>query len=674
MQWRSAIIPFQVNRETYQVNSGLVSQQTAGAEASRKKFRADIQGLRAIAVLSVVIYHARHSLLPGGYVGVDVFFVISGFLIGGILMNELDRGEYSLAGFYRRRIRRLFPALYLMLAVVLLCGVLMLPPESLRELGHTAVSTVFFVSNFDFDRLSDYFAGDSQLKPLLHTWSLAVEEQFYVLFPLFLALLWRHWRRQYRLILFAVAAMSLILSIWAVGRHPSAAFYLAPSRGFELLIGALVTRTSLPSRVSQIQRDLLSMAGLALLLVSVVAFDDLTPFPGLAALVPCCGTALIILAGTDRPSLAGRIIGASAIAIFFGDISYSLYLWHWPLLVFGRYFFVAPLTLLQASILILAAVGLAALSWLFVERPFLAWRGPSAVFAFGASAMMVGCTVAGALAFSNGLPSRFTPETLRLFASANDYNHRRAECHNPDNREIPYEKNCLYGDPSAAPVAAVWGDSHGVELVMALGERLANSGRSIMQITASSCPPALDYESPHRPLCVTHNRHVFERITQDERIGTVVLAADFIGNTVTDWPALSAGFARVVEGLKKAGKTVIIVYQIPVQPFDPPIGLGLSRAHGRPVDDYGVTLQDFTQQVRRTTEFLDQLAHRADALIFKPDSILCDRKVCHSYAESLGSLYFNADHIGSVGARLLVRSFPMDELTRPAAVRLSAPP
>jgi peptidoglycan/LPS O-acetylase OafA/YrhL len=664
-----------VNHETYQVNSSRVSQPTDGTEQSRKKFRADIQGLRAIAVLSVVIYHARHSLLPGGFVGVDVFFVISGFLIGGILMNELDRGEYSLAGFYRRRIRRLFPALYLMLAVVLACGVLMLPPESLKELGHTAVSTVFFVSNFDFDRLSDYFAGDSQLKPLLHTWSLAVEEQFYVLFPLFLALLWRHWRKQYRLIIFAVAVMSLILSIWAVGRHPSAAFFLAPSRVFELLIGTLVARTSLPSRVSQIQRDLLSIAGLALLLVSIVAFNDLTPFPGLAALVPCCGTALIILAGTGRPSLAGRIIGASAVAIFFGDISYSLYLWHWPFLVFGRYFFVAPLTLLQASILILASVCLARLSWLFVERPFLAWRGrPSAVLAFGASSMMVGCAVAGALAFSNGLPSRFAPETLRLFASANDYNHRRAECHNPDNREIPYEKNCLYGDPSAAPLAAVWGDSHGVELVMALGERLAKSGRSIMQITASSCPPALDYESPHRPLCVTHNRHVFERITQDERIGTVVLTADFIGNTVTDWPALSAGFARVVEGLKKAGKTVVIVYQIPVQPFDPPIGLGLSRAYGRPVDDYGVTYQDFTQQVRRTTEFLDQLAHRTDALVFKPDSILCDQNVCHSYAESLGSLYFNADHIGFVGARLLVKSFPMDELMRPAVVRLSAHP
>jgi hypothetical protein len=279
--------------------------------------------------------------------------------------------------------------------------------------------------------------------------------------------------------------MSLILSIWAVGRHPSAAFFLAPSRVFELLIGTLVARTSLPSHVSQIQRDLLSIAGLALLLVSIVAFNDLTPFPGFAALVPCCGTALIILAGTDRPSLAGRIIGASAVAIFFGDISYSLYLWHWPFLVFGRYFFAAPLSLLQASILILASVCLARLSWLFVERPFLAWRGrPSAVLAFGASSMMVGCAAAGALALSNGLPSRFAPETLRLFASANDYNHRRAECHNPDNREIPYEKNCLYGDPSAAPMAAVWGDSHGVELVMALRSLTGRPYRRVSPVSS----------------------------------------------------------------------------------------------------------------------------------------------------------------------------------------------
>jgi peptidoglycan/LPS O-acetylase OafA/YrhL len=641
---------------------------SGATRSSNSEFRADIQGLRAIAVISVVLYHADHDLLPGGFVGVDVFFVISGFLIGGILMNELDRGAYSLAGFYRRRIRRLFPALYLMLAVVLAGGSILLPPQALKELGHTAVATVFFVSNFDFLKLSEYFAGEAQLKPLLHTWSLAVEEQFYIFFPPFLALLWWRWRRHYRLILSMVAVISLAVSVWAVWRHPSAAFYLAPSRIFELLIGTLIARTALPSRVSQIQRNAISFAGLGLLLASVVGFDDSTPFPGLAALIPCCATALIILAGTGKKSLGGKIIGASLIVTFLGDISYSLYLWHWPLLVFGRYFFSAPLTVPQAGVLILASISAASLSWYFVERPFLAWRAsPAAVLGLGASMMIAGTAVAGVLALSDGLPSRFSPETISLLASADDHNHRRAQCHSPENRELPYDENCLFGDAKAPPTAAVWGDSHGAELVVALGERLAKSGKSIMEITASACPPALDYQPHDRPLCRTHNRVTFERITHDQRIGTVVLAANFIRNSPTDWAPLSSGFARTVEGLRAAGKMVIIVYQIPVQPFDPPIGLGLSNAFGRPLDDYGMTAAVFAAQTRDITEFLDRLASRTGAIAFRPERVLCDELVCHAYSKSLGSLYFNDEHVSLVGARLLVDSFPFESLLQPRA-------
>src|SRR4029077_5120585 len=192
---------------------------------------------------------------------------------------------------------RLFPALYVMLAVVLASGAILLPPQALKELGHTAVSTVFFVSNFDFDRMSDYFAGDSQLKPLLHTWSLAVEEKFYLFFPLFLALLWRYWRKFYRPIIFIVAVLSLVISVWATKRHPAAAFFLAPSRFFELMIGSLTARAVLPPRVSQMQRNVLSLVGMACLLVSLVAFNDQTPFPGYATFLPCWGNALIILSG-----------------------------------------------------------------------------------------------------------------------------------------------------------------------------------------------------------------------------------------------------------------------------------------------------------------------------------------------------------------------------------------
>jgi hypothetical protein len=406
-----------------------------------------------------------------------------------------------------------------------------------------------------------------------------------------------------------------------------------------------------------------------LLLAGTAIFDDSTPFPGIAALIPCCGTALVILAGSGKESLGGRIIGASVIVTFLGDISYSLYLWHWPFLVFGRYFFAAPLTAPQAAVLILASIAAASLSWKFIERPFLAWRAsPAAVLGLGASMMAAGTAAAGVLALSNGLPSRFSPETLRLLASADDKNPRLAECHNSEIREIPYDRNCIFGDTKAPPTAAVWADSHGGELVVALGERLAKSGKSIMQITASACPPALDYQPRDRPLCIAHNRSTFDRLTHDQRIGTVILAANFIRNSPADWPRLSSGFARAVEGLQAAGKKVIVVYQIPIQPFDPPIGLGLSNAFGRPLHDYGIKSAEFAAETRDITEFLDRLSTRTGAITFRPERVLCDEVVCHAYSESLGSLYFNSDHVDLVAARLLVDNFPFDTLVQsPAA-------
>jgi hypothetical protein len=218
----------------------------------------------------------------------------------------------------------------------------------------------------------------------------------------------------------------------------------------------------------------------------------------------------------------------------------------------------------------------------------------------------------------------------------------------------------------------VWGDSHGAELVVALGERLAESGRSIMQITASACPPALDYRPSDRPLCESHNRAIFERITHDRRIGAVVLTANFLRSSPADWPAVSSGFSRAVEGLRAAGKTVIIVYQIPVQPFDPPIGLAVSQALGRPLRDYGIKSSVFDVETHHITEFLDQLSNRTGAIRFEPEHVLCDRSVCHAYSESLGSLYFNDEHVSLTGARLLVDSFPLEDLLQSKAAGLKA--
>jgi hypothetical protein len=268
------------------------------------------------------------------------------------------------------------------------------------------------------------------------------------------------------------------------------------------------------------------------------------------------------------------------------------------------------------------------------------------------------------------MPSRFAPKALELFASADDYNRRRPECHNPETREIPYTKNCVYGDPAAAPDTVLWADSHGPELVVALGERLAASGRSIMQITASACPPALDYKPPYRPLCKSHNQKTFDSIMHDPRIHAVVLAANFIAIPKNDWVDLSSGFERVVKRLRDSGRAVVIVDQIPLQAFDPPIGLGIDAAHRRSITDFGIESPAFQTETQPITNFLNDLASRTGASVFRPDKILCDQKICHAYSEKLGSLYYNEDHVGLAGARLLIDRFPIDALL---SARASAP-
>ena len=243
-------------------------------DARESAHRTDIQGLRAIAVLSVVVYHAAPTLLPGGFVGVDIFFVISGFLITGILLRELQRGRMSIAGFYERRIRRLFPALFTMLATVLAAGLVLLDPRQYAELSRTAISTVFFVSNFDFYALSDYFAGEAVTKPLLHTWSLAVEEQFYIFFPLLLALAWARVRKHLGVILIVGTVLALAFSTWGALDHAKAAFYLAPFRVFELSLGALAAFYAPAIQASQRQRDAASVVGLALIAASLVLYTS----------------------------------------------------------------------------------------------------------------------------------------------------------------------------------------------------------------------------------------------------------------------------------------------------------------------------------------------------------------------------------------------------------------
>ncbi|MEQ1780199.1 MAG: acyltransferase family protein [Hyphomonadaceae bacterium] len=649
--------------------SGLTTDASSfEARRHTPQHRTDIQGLRAIAVLSVVVFHAIGAALPGGFVGVDIFFVISGYLISGILMDEMESGRFSLGAFYERRVRRLFPALFVMLACVLVAGLLLLPAWQMAELGHTGLSTIFFVSNFDLFSMSGYFDSEAQTRPLLHTWSLAVEEQFYLLFPLVLLFLVRLARKWMRLILLVSALASLGLCLWALQHNAAAAFYLAPFRGYELIIGALLSRLPFPTRAPAWLRDALSVMGLAMIAASLFLINGDMAFPGLAALLPCTGAALVLITGAGGGSLGGRLI-SNPVSSFFGGISYSLYLWHWPVLVLGRALLLATPTPLQTLAMIALAVSLAAASWKWIEQPFLKRRSQrTTVLVAGGAAMVLGAMACGSIVVAQGLPARFGPEAQHLFEAREDFNPRRPECHHYLASVTPYASNCKYGAMAAAPSAAMWSDSHGTELVVAIGEHLANEGEAMLGITSSACPPAVGYASPGYPLCAAQNDVTLTGLVQDARIKTVYMAAYFSGYAHNDWPAIAAGFERSVETLTHAGKHVVLIYPIPVFDQDVPTTLGVMKQRGEDAAAYSIPWPDFAGANRNAFDLLNMLREKFGAAAIHPEQTLCRVGRCFAYDREAGPLYFNRDHLSLAGARLVLRDVEIPAISQPTPV------
>ena len=352
------------------------------------KHRTDIDGLRAVAVIAVILFHAGLTQVSGGFAGVDVFFVISGYLITGLILNDIRNGQFSITHFYERRVRRILPALFTLLFLGSVAFYWLLPPEQLLDFGKSLIATVLFSSNVLFWRQTGYFKDPAEMKPLVHTWSLAVEEQFYIFYPLFLLLISRYFRKRYHWALLTVFCFSLAWSVWGVHHDRNATFYLAPSRAWELLLGGLLATDVVPPLTDRRAANVLGAAGLVLMMFSFVALSKASLFPGLNALYPTIGAALIIYTGSPTATSVSRFLGWKPI-VFVGLISYSLYLWHWLLIVFAKYYAVRHLTNWEITGIVAFSFVIATLSWLFVENPFRGRRGliASRAMLFGAAAV-----------------------------------------------------------------------------------------------------------------------------------------------------------------------------------------------------------------------------------------------------------------------------------------------
>ena len=433
--------------------------------------RREVDGLRALAVVPVILFHAGLGVFSGGFAGVDVFFVISGYLITSIIVADLDAGRFSLAAFYERRARRILPALLLVVAVTMPLAWLWMLPADLLAFARSVLAVLVFGSNLLFWRESGYFNSAADLKPLLHTWSLAVEEQFYLLFPLLLLLAWRWGRRRTAVLLALLTAASLAAAQWAVSAAPSAAFFLLPTRAWELGLGALVALHLARQhawRPGPLLQQCLAGAGLLLILCGFVVFTRYTPFPGLHALVPTTGTALVLLFAWPG-TLAGSLLG-HRLLVGIGLLSYSAYLWHQPLLALARHRQLDEVGPGLSLALCAATFVLAALSWRLVETPF---RNRAFIARRPLVATLLGVALVLGLAAAAGVRATQArlPDSLRA-------THER--CNHDQDR-------CFEKAPAARRVA-LWGDSYADVIAKSLGDALNARGGSLALFIKQSCP------------------------------------------------------------------------------------------------------------------------------------------------------------------------------------------
>ena len=629
-------------------------------------YRPELDGLRAVAVVSVLLYHLGSPISPGGFVGVDVFFVLSGFLITRLIAEELRIGEFSLSKFYERQIRRIVPALFVVCACCTVAAVIVLLPHELKRFSSSLIAAALSVSNFWFLRQSNYFSPAVETQPLLHTWSLAVEEQFYILFPLMLGAAFKLGPKPTRTLIWTLFAVSLILSITMLGKHPKGTFYLIHTRAWELLTGSIIALGFVPAATSRWQREVGATVGLLGILAAIVGFNSHTPFPGYAALLPCLGAALIIWAGEENS--VARILRAGPF-VFIGLISYSLYLWHWPLIVFTRLWVAGPLSLTLQIILTCLALGLAIVTWRFVETPFRRRDGrglsPKAIYVAGGvglgSLVVCGLIVVGL----RGLPGRIPKDALALAAASSDSSPMRSKCHFDGALNQTYDMSCVFGAP-VEPDFIVYADSHGAELSLVLGKLAEERGQSVRELTASGCAPTLSVLPEDEPECVAYNARMLKKLTSIPPT-TIIVTANAAAWSSEDAAIYIPGMQKVVHALRDAGHRVIILGSVPAHPNSVPIPATLARRVMLGQRSDGYTFDPGMANYRDIEMALEKVATAEHAEYVPVSPLLCDKVGCKADIDGT-VLYFDHGHLSVAGAKLIATKLLAPILWPPAAV------
>jgi len=603
----------------------------------------------------VLLFHAGLGF-SGGYVGVDVFFVISGFLITGLILKEQDNGTFRLADFWARRIRRILPAAVLMVAAVLLAGFALLLPADYESLGKSAITQQLMLSNVYFWRNTGYFSGPAELMPLLHTWSLAVEEQFYVGYPFLLIILARLTRKTRMWCLLVLATVSLAASQYGVLHHTSAAFFLLPARAWELLVGGLICFAPAPTRIPPRVLAALSWLSAAAILFAGLLFDAKTRFPGVSALLPCGGAAILIYANACHMTFPASILAAKPV-VTVGRMSYSLYLWHWPLFAFSRYVFGPKLGLPVVLSLLAACFALAFLSWRFVEIPLRlsssTRSGKLVVPALCCSMPVLLCTSLFIVSEA-GIPSRL-PEAVLVYDAASRSAQR--DVTEVVTKNVVQDELSIFGALDGKNKCLVWGDSHAMHFIPGIEAACKSKGWQGCQATHSSTAPLVDFVQMTR-YGLNEEAPEFSRAVLDyaQRNGVdmVVLAAFWQGYAANA-DSFESQLVKTLDELTKSGVTVVVVLDVALLPKSPKrqgVEMLLRMRDAR----YGVP-DDVRRSEQQVCNSIISRCAEGKALVLDPSPYFVDQEGFWRGEIDGQVLYHDEGHLSVNGALRLIPMF-----------------
>jgi peptidoglycan/LPS O-acetylase OafA/YrhL len=638
-------------------------------------YRPDIDGLRAVAILSVVAFHAFPTWVTGGFIGVDIFFAISGYLISTIILKKLAKGTFSFRSFYARRINRIFPALILVLATTYAFGWFALLPDEFRQLSQHIAGGAGFVSNFVLWNEVGYFDNSATTKPLLHLWSLGIEEQFYIMWPLSL---WLAWKVKFNLlaITMLVALASFGLNVKVAGDDTVAAFYLPHTRSWELFCGSILAWLNLyragefPSVkvkadcwpmlvIERIESEaagirlphVFSGIGFLMLAFGFAQGNKSLCFPGGWAVAPVLGAALIILAGPN--AWFNRFILSNRVAVWFGLISFPLYLWHWPILCFLHIIEGEDAPVAALIIAVALSVVLAWITFIFVEQP-IRYQPTTGGSALCLVVSMVALGLAG-FSYRAGFYEKYWRGT-QMFALSKSasISPRRADCHFGQKETFKERKVCEYAEGTKIKVA-VLGNSHGVELAFALSERLKEYGVGLRHLTMSGCPISYKLrvgKDGRHSICVEWHDFAVKSIIASDDIRVVVLSYRIESDA--RHKMFRDSMYGLIDDLVRNGKRVVLVLQAPM--LDRQINYYIRRAFGRH-QVVNKPLGDWKEQYK--SGYLIAKTVEGKVPIVDPADVMCDDQFCYAIRNNK-SLFFNSDHMSVEGALLVAtKLFPV---------------